>query len=190
MKGTNLLGIVAGALLVPSIGLADFVYTGVEVSYVDVEFNNGLADLDGDGYRFSGSLELNDRFFLLGEIEDQSYDLGIDGSAYEVGVGFHHPFGSTFDFVGTASFVQAEVEFAGFGADDDGIALGGGVRAQLADSFEVEASLQYVNLDQGGSDTGIELRGRYYFTERFAFSLETDLDDDVDTLSFGFRAEF
>ena len=185
-----LFGAVAGALLIPSIALAEFTYTGIEVSYVDVEFNDGVTALDGDGYRVGGFYEFNDSFFLLAELEDQSFDLGIDGSSTEVGVGFHHAFGSTLDFVGSASLVQEDVQVAGFGGDDDGFALGGGIRARLMDSFEVDAGLQWVDLDRGGSDTRIKLRGRYYFTDSFAFSLETEFDDDIDTLRFGFRAEF
>ena len=185
-----LVGAVAGTLLVPSVGLADFIYTGFEISYVDVEFDNGVAALNGDGYRFGGSYALNDQYFLVGEFEEQSFDLGIDGSTAEVGIGFHHSFGNTVDFIGTASFVQEEIGLAGASIDEDGFALGGGIRARLTDAFEVDASLQYVDLDQSGSDTGIKLRGRYYFTDRFAFSLETEFDDDIDTLSLGFRAEF
>ena len=86
--------------------------------------------------------------------------------------------------------MQEEIGLAGASIDEDGFALGGGIRARLTDAFEVDASLQYVDLDQSGSDTGIKLRGRYYFTDRFAFSLETEFDDDIDTLSLGFRAEF
>ena len=41
-----------------------------------------------------------------------------------------------------------------------------------------------------GGDTGVELLGRYFFTDWFAFTLETDLGEDFDTLIFGFRAEF
>ena len=93
------------------------------------------------------------------------------------------------DFVGTASWIDADVDVGPFSGGSDGLALGGGVRTQMGDAFEFEALLQWVDFD-GGSDTGLELRGRYYFTDSFAFSLETDLDDDVDTLSFGFRAEF
>lgn len=182
--------LVVSALLVPSIGLAEFTYTGVQVSYVDVEFNSGFVNLDGDGYRFEGSYELNDRFFLRGEWEERSFDLGIDGDALELGGGYRHAFGPNLDLVGTASYVEAEVGVPGFSVDDDGFALGGGVRARLADSFEVDAMLNWVDMDKGGSDTGIELRGRYYFSDRFAIGLETDLGDDFDTLSLGFRAEF
>lgn len=198
MKVRAAFGFVASALLVPGIGSAEFVYTGIDVGYVDVEFNTGAGSLDGDGYRFAGSWEMNESLFLHGEIQDQGYDsfLGasVDGTAYELGIGYHHSFSTTLDFVGTLSFVEEEVNVSvpgfGVGIDQDGFALGGGVRARLADSFEVGAMLMWEDMDLSGSDTGIELLGRYFFTDRFAFTLATDLDDDFDTMTFGFRAQF
>ena len=186
----KIFGLMTGALLIPSISMAEFVYSGVEVSYVDVSYDAGPATIDGNGYRFSGSFELNPMTFLHGEWEDQSFDGGVDGTAYEFGAGFRHGLSNSLDIIGTASYVHAEVNVAGMGFDDDGLGLGAGLRAQIAQSFQVEAMLRYVDLDQSGSNTGVDLRGRYYFSDRYAFTLETSLDDNVDTLSFGFRAEF
>jgi hypothetical protein len=177
-------------LLLPSLSAAEFVYTGLDVSYVDVEFDSGPVNLNGDGYRFSGSMQINDRLFALGRWEEQSYDLGIDGTEYALGIGYRHALSNTLDLIGTASYEHAEVNVAGFGFDDDGLGLGAGLRAQLAAFLQVEASLNYVDLDGSGSDTSVDLLGRYYFTDRFAISLGTTLNSDVDTLSVGFRAEF
>jgi hypothetical protein len=183
-------GFVAATLLIPSVGMAEFVYTGVEVSYVDVDLDIGNLDVEGDGYRFSGSMQLNDQLFLHGHWEDQNFDFDVDGTELEVGAGFWHSFSNTLDFVATLSYVNQEVESGGFSIDDDGLGLGAGIRTQLTDAFQIEASLQYVNFDEGGSDTGVSILGRYYFTDRFAFMLRSELADDIDTLSFGFRAEF
>ena len=191
-------GVVASVLLIPGIALAEFVYTGVEVGFVDVEYDTGAGTLDGDGYRFAGSLELNEQWFMHGEYEDRDFDsilgVGIGGSHLELGAGYAHSFSDSLDFIGTASWVNEEVDVSVpglgvVGVDSDGIALGGGVRARVANSFEIGAMLQWVDLD-GGSDTGIELMGRYFFTPKLAFTLETDMYDDFDTLTFGFRAEF
>ena len=193
-----ILGFVASLLLVPGIALAEFVYTGLEVGYVDVEFDSGAGTLDGNGYRFAGALELNEQWFMHGEYEDRDFDsilgVGIGGSHMELGAGYAHSVNGSLDFVGTAAWVNEEVNVSvpGFGAvgvDSDGIALGGGLRARVADSFEFGAMLQWVDLD-GGSDTGIELMGRYFFTPRYAFTVETDINDNFDTLTFGFRAQF
>jgi len=194
----NFRALVAFTLLVPGIALAEFVYTGVEVGFVDVEYDTGAGTLDGDGYRFAGSWELNERWFLHGEYEDRDFDsilgVGLGGSRFELGGGYYHSFSDSLDLVGTASWVNEEIDVAvpGFGSvgvDSDGIALGGGIRARVAQSFELGAMLQWVDLDQG-SDTGVELLGRYFITPKFALTLATDMYDDYDTMSLGFRAEF
>ena len=187
---SKMAGVVLGAALIPGVSMADFAYTGIEVSYVDLDFSNGPADFNGDGYRFMGTYEINADFFAKGRFEDQSYDAGVDGSAYELGVGYRHPFGDTLDFVATASYVKQKVDVAGFGFDDDALGISGGIRALVADALQVEAGLQYLNWDQGDSDTAIELRGRYYFKNNMAFSLGLERADNIDTLSLGFRAEF
>jgi hypothetical protein len=183
-------GAIAAALLVPSVSMAEFAYTGIEASYIDVELDTGVGSVDGDGYRFSGSYQMNPSTFLHGQWEEQNFDFDVDGTAYEFGAGYRHALSSTLDLVGTASYVHAEVESDGLSADDEGLGLGGGIRAQVGSSFQVEAMLRYVDLDESGSDTGLDLLGRYYFNDRYAFTLATSMDDDVDTLSIGFRAEF
>jgi opacity protein-like surface antigen len=96
----------------------------------------------------------------------------------------------TLDFVATLSFVDAEVSTGPFSAGDDGLALGGGVRYAISEEFEVNAMVEFVDMDFAGSDTGIELRGRYYFTEEFAVSAQLDLAKDIETFGIGIRFEF
>lgn len=186
----KVIGVMAAALLVPSISMAEFVYTGVEVSYIDVEIDTGFGTVDGDGYRFSGQYQMNPNAFLLGEWEDQNFDFGVDGTTYSFGAGLRHSLSSSLDLVGTASYVHQEVSVQGFSVDDKALGLGGGVRAQLSPAFQVEAMVRYVDFDESGSNTGLDLLGRYYLNERWAFALQTRFDQDVNTLSLGFRAEF
>lgn len=190
MRVITLVSAVTGALLVPCLANAEFAYTGVEASYIDVDLDGGPFNVDGDGYRFGATYQIADSFFLLGHWEEQNFDFGVDGRVYEVGGGYFRPIDRDLDFVATASFVDSKVEAGGISASDDGIALGAGVRARFADSFQVEAMLDWVDYDNAGSDTGLLLRGRYYFSDRFAVGIETDFDDNADTLRFGFRAEF
>ena len=190
MRAAKLSALLAGSILVPSLASAEFNYTFVEAGFVDAEADAGLFDLDGDGYRIGGSVSLNDQFFLHGALENQSFDFGIDGQLLELGGGYRHAVSSDLDFVATASLVQAEVEALGFTVDDDGLQIGGGVRGRLSESFQVEAMLEWVDLDESGSDTSISLRGRYYFNDQFAIGIETEADDVFDSLMLSFRAEF
>jgi len=187
MKRTALITAIA-ATFVPGVVLADMNYSNFEISMLDVESDS--ANVDGDGFAFAGSYELNDKFHLFGEWQDQSFDFGIDGRSLEVGGGYTHSFSSTLDFVGTLSYVDAELKQGSFTADDDGLAVGGGVRTQLSDSFQLDASLKLVDFDESGSDTGYEIGGRYYFNDSMAIGASADFTDNADTLRLGFRWEF
>lgn len=187
MKRTALITAIAAAF-VPGALLADMNYTNFEVSMLDVEHDS--ANVDGDGFALAGAYELNDKFHVFGEWQDQSLDFGIDGRSLEVGGGYSHSFSDTLDFVGTLSYVDAELKQGSFTADDDGLAVGGGVRTRLSDSFELDASLKLVDFDESGSDTGYSIGGRYYFNDSMAVGASADFNDNTDTLRLGFRWEF
>jgi Outer membrane protein beta-barrel domain len=196
MKRIALLGLLLGslaptALLAQAEGGAQMSYSAFDVSYLfDVEIDSSVANVDGDGFEIGGSYELNDKFFLLGSWQEQSLDFGIDGRALELGGGFHTPLGKTVDFVATLSYMDAEVDAGGSSADDDGLAVGAGVRARVAESFEIDGSLKLVDFDDSGSDTGFSFGGRWYFADNMAVTAGADFFDNADTLRVGFRAEF
>jgi len=183
MKRTALFGAVMAALAVPGLALADMNYTNFEIDYLDLDADSGV---NGDGFQIGGSWELNDQFHLFGSWQDQSFDGGFDGETLEVGAGWNHGFSDTLDFVGTLSLVDSEIE----SFSDDGLALGGGIRSRLGESFELDAGLKYVDFDESGSDTGISVGGRYYFNDSMALGASLDSYDDADTLRLGFRWEF
>ena len=182
MKRAFMMGALLAAAL-PGAALAELHYSTFEARLLtDIDVEASGADVNGDGFAIAGSYEMGDKLFLFGEWQDQSFDFGIDGTGLE--------YLPDFDFVGTLSLVDQELEVGGFSADDDGLALGGGVRAKVAASFELDAMLRYVDMDEGGSDTGFRLGGRWYFTDTLAVSFGLDTNDNADTMHVGFRAEF
>ena len=187
MKRTALFVAIA-AVFAPGLVLADMNYTNFEVSMIDVE--NDSFNVDGDGFALEGSYELNERFHLFGEWQDQSLDFGLDGRSLELGGGYTHSFSDKLDFVGTLSYVDAEVKLGSLTADDDGLGIGGGIRSRIAESVELDASLQLVDFDESGSDTGYSVGGRYYFNDDMAIGASVDFTDNSDTLRVGFRWEF
>ena len=182
---------IAGTLLLacaPGAAMAEMNYTGIELNFVTVDL--GDIDIDGDGFELAGAYAMSDRYFLFGQYSDQDLDFGLDGEAFEVGAGFNHALRTDIDFVGTVSYVDSEIALGSLSIDDDGFALGAGVRARVARAFEVEGGIRYLDLDESGSDTGFVVGGRYYLNEMFALSAGTDLSDNNDTFRIGFRAEF
>jgi len=180
MKRIALFAAIA-ALCAPSALLADMNYTNFEIDYLDLDGDGGVS---GDGFQIGGSYELNDQFHLFGSWADQSYDGGADGETLEIGAGWSHGFSDTLDFVATLSLLDAEIE----SFSDDGLAIGGGIRTRLGESFELDAGLKYVDFDE--SDTGINLGARYYFNDSMALGASLDSYDNADTLRLGFRWEF
>ena len=187
MKRTALFGAILAAFA-PSALFADMNYTNFEVSFIDVEHDS--ARIDGDGFELAGAYELNDQIHLFGEWQDQSLDFGIDGRSLEIGGGYTHDVSDKLDIIGTLSYVDAELDFGGQTADDDGLALGGGIRTLIGESFQVDAGLKYVDFDESGGDTGVSVGGRYYFNDSMAVGASADFNDNADTLRLGFRWEF
>jgi hypothetical protein len=176
---------VSVALAAPGVALAEFSYNFLEGSFVDVEIDD--TSIDGDGIRLEGSAEVGDTYFVRAEYEDYDFDFNIDGNVFEVGGGYFHTLNEDLDFIAVGQYVQVEI---GSG-DDDGLGIGGGVRTRLADTIEVDAILHWVDLDDSGSDTYVDLRGRYNINEQFAVTLKFDVGSDTfDTMGIGVRYNF
>lgn len=180
----------AALLTAPGISSAEFNYLSVDFSYVDVEYDVGRFDIDGDGFRIGGTVPLGDSFYIGGRYSDYDFDFGMDGTVVEIGGGYFNSLREDLDFVATFSYLDSEVSLGSANADDDGLAIGGGIRARLADAVEIDALLKFVDMDRGDSDTGLEVRGRYYFSDDFAVQGGLGFGTDFDILSIGIRAEF
>ena len=191
MKLWTLTGTAAALLTLPALSQAEFNYTSAEANYLlDVEIDGGLANVDGDGLGVGGSFEIADSFFIGGSFEDFDLDFDISGEWLEIGGGYFHELNPDLDFVATLSFVDVEISSNFGSAEDDAIALGGGIRTRLSDSIEVDAMLEYYSFDEGDSDTSLDLRGRYYFSPEFAVQLRMNLGSDIETIAIGVRSEF
>src|SRR5690606_17032562 len=126
----------AAALLValaPTAAFAEMSYNRIDVSLVDADYDD--TDVDGDGIELAASYLLNEQVFVHGRWLEEDLDFDVDGSFFEIGVGLRKAIRDDVDFVGTLSYVDVEI---GSG-DDDGLALAGGVRAQLSDTIQAEA---------------------------------------------------
>lgn len=187
MKGLTL--IASACLLAPAAAFAEMNYSFVEGSIVDFELD-GPGNVDGDGLEIAGAFELDDRFFVLGRYQDLDLDFGIDGRYYELGAGLHHSLSETVDFVATLTYFDSELDNGVNSADDDGLGIGGGIRAELSPDWQVDAGIKLVDTDASGTDSVLAFGGRYYLRENMAISAAADFGDDADSLKIGFRYEF
>jgi len=165
-----------------------FEYTYVDAALLNTEIEVGTTDVDGDGIGVSGSFAISDSLNILVGYSDQSYDFNIDGSTMNVGLGFHTDINNDLDFVADVSYIDVSVDTPFGSADDDGLGISGGIRFRASDSLELDAGLQYVDLDD--SDTVLNLGGRYYFNDSFALSAGISDADAGMSWSVGVRAHF
>jgi hypothetical protein len=177
------------SLSVPcALNAADFDYTFVDAGLVDTEIETGVGDVSGDGIGINGSFAVSDSVHIVAGYSDIGYDFNIDGSSMNVGVGFHTDINDDLDFVADVSYIDVEVDTPFGSADEDGLGIGGGIRFHAGEKVELDAGLQYVDLDD--SDTVLNVGGRYYFSDSFALNASLSDADAGMSWIIGIRAEF
>jgi hypothetical protein len=184
---TTLLALSANA------GAQGFDYDFLSVGYSRLNFDGGGVDVDGDGFGIAGSFEINESFFIagnysFGELEEQGVELDLD--TLSAGIGWHTPLSDTVDFVTTLSYEYVEASALGFEADDNGIGLGVGLRFQASEVIEFNGGISYVDMSDGGSDTGFGLGVLYGVSETFDVGLSGDWADDVSAFGISGRLYF
>ncbi len=93
----------AALVVLPGISLAEFNYTNVDISFIDVEFDVGRASVDGDGLAIGGAYTVTDSFFIGGSYHDTDFNFGVDGEITRIGGGYFHSLNEDLDFVATLS---------------------------------------------------------------------------------------
>lgn len=158
---------------------ADLSYTYAEFRFVDFD-NNG-----GDGFRINGSYDLGNNWIILGGLTSADFNNNVDADIFEIGGGYVWAYRPDWDLVGTARFVNANIDSPGGSSDESGFAISAGTRGFLAPQFEIRGSVNYIDLDS--SDTYLELAGDYYFTRQFSAGLSVEFAGDSDLFSIGAR---
>ena len=199
LKSTGLL--LASALMATTVMAADGPsYTYGQVSYVDMEFDDldGI-DVDGDGFNFGGSVAIADMAHVFAsytdgdiDIDDFGFgDISADYTEVAAGIGLNYAVSETVDLVGRLAYVSAEIEVSGFEVDENGYALGAGVRAMVMPQLELNGGVTYTDLgDDFDSDTSLDLGAVYNFTDMFAAVGGISFSDDVTQYGIGVRLYF
>lgn len=170
----------------------DFGYNSVTASYGLIEFDD--FDTDGNSLGINLSVEVGDSFFVFGSYGQAEID-GSNGTAdidaYNLGVGFHMPLSDKMDLVASASYEYADTTVPGLGSDDDnGYGLGLGVRFAATEKIEIDGSVNFVDLSDGGNDTSLGAAFLYNFTSNFSLGAAGSWNDDSTAYSVGARFYF
>ncbi|MBX5463682.1 MAG: outer membrane beta-barrel protein [Steroidobacteraceae bacterium] len=165
-------------------------YSYVELNYLNTELDD--LDVEGDGFGVAGSLAFTPNLHGFASYGTQDVD-DFDGDVdqIELGIGGNWPVSDKLDVIATVSYVDLELDGPGnFDLDDNGFALGGALRGRVTDVLELRGGIKYMELDELGDDTSLNLGARYYVTPMFALGADVSFSDDVTTWVLGARLDF
>lgn len=224
------------ALLIPA--AASFAHEDLSYSYVqggylvqDVDIyqdSDNLSEFieevdDGGGYKVEASVAFTDSIFGFTSYSDTEADFAFvdnNGSVtpsqtnvktLKLGVGFHAPLTQRMDFVGSAAYVDMDLDEFSFGQNDndviggddsigdayddlnedssDGYAIDAGVRAQVATRLELGGGLRYTDVD-AGDDVSAFGNALFEINPNMGINLAATAGDNLSTYELGFRYSF
>lgn len=167
-------------------------YSYIDALYQEVDIDAGGGfDIDGDGFAVSGSVAINDNWFVLANYATTDFEGVIDLNQMSVGGGYNSAISERTDWFATVSYLDAEIDGGFLGNEDEsgyGVALG--IRSMLRPNLEVGAHVGYSDL--GGGADGTAFGGSIWWTVagNFALGAAIELDDDITAFGLGVRLYF
>ena len=155
-----------------------------EFDYNWLGFGLGVIDYDGnvDGEKLGidGSFAFHEDFHAFASYEAADLDFGIDSTAFDIGVGYNTELSDVIDAWARLSFEYQEFDGPGGGSNDEsGLGFGVGLRFAATQQLELDAAIEYVDLDNLPDDTTLTLGGLYSFTPQFALGFFGKWGDDI-----------
>ncbi len=174
-----------------SAGAQDFDYNYFSVGYTRVNLDDGMFDVDGDGLGIGGSFEVSESFFIgasygMAEFEEQGIEVDFD--TWSAGIGWHTPLSDAVDFVTSLSYQRVDASALGLSVDDDGFGIGVGFRFAASEVIEFNGGINYVDMSDGGDDTGYGLGVLYSLSDNVDVGLSGDWGDD--SSAYGISGRF
>lgn len=182
--------LLAGLLAVPVAAQAEFSYTYLEAGYERVEVDGISGSADGIGAR--GKVAVSDNIHLLGGIHSVEFD-DVDFDTWDAGIGYNQAIGPNVDFVGSLSYVHADLSFNNqpFGQvkiDGDGYRADVGLRGVIAPLVELNGGIRHTDVDQGDETTAY-VRG-LFGSGYIRLLAEVEAGDDGEVYLLGGRFDF
>ena len=167
---------------------ADFNYNYVEGSYEHYD----LDGTDADAGKLLGSYEITPNLNIIGEYAAGNIDNPADGSDLDfqdsaIGIEYHTPIASNTDVTTNIKYINQDIDTAN---DDDGYSAGVGVRHMLNDKVELDANIDYTDIDNS-DDTSLKVGARYHINKSISAGVGYSASkEDVDIISTNIRWSF
>lgn len=167
----------------------EFNYNSLTLSYGTIDIDNSSIDADSIGLDLS--FALGESFLLVGGYSVAEDDLSTEITNWNGGIGYHYPITKTVDFVADVTYEYIDISVPLFGSvDDNGFGASAGLRANATEFIELNAFVNYIDMDLLGDDTAFSAAALFNLTDSFAVGVSGQWDDDVAVYSIGARFYF
>lgn len=167
----------------------DFNYNYIQIGYGEAEIDN-TGGIDGDGPGIFGSVSISDSFHLFGEYSTADFGQGVDLGQLEAGLGYNMSLSEKVDLIGRLSYVNMEVDTPAGSADENGYAIGAGLRGMVTERFEVNGGLDFVDLDDSDSETRVKAGALFNVTDSISVGAQGTWWDDITVYQLNARFDF
>ena len=171
-----------------------FDYNYVFLGYGNTDFDN--INSDGDGFTLGGSYGFTDRLhgfasYDAADLDNNGLGINVDASRWRAGVGYNTSLSGTIDMFARLSYESLELDSPGPGnLSDSGFGLGIGTRFAASEALELNAGINYVDYDDAGDDTSLQVGGLYKITDAISVGLSANWSDDISTYTASGRFYF
>ena len=187
ITGVVLAGI-AFSGLASSAQATDFNYNYVEGAYESYD----LDGTDADVGRLSGSYELTPNIniiggYAIGDLENPGGGSDLDFEETTIGMEYRTSIAPKTDVTTNIQYINRDIDTA---SNDDGYGVGIGVRHWLMDKVEVDANVDYSDVDNN-DDTRLKVGARYYINDAISTGVGYSTSkEDEDIVSGNIRWDF
>ena len=176
----------------------------IQASYIETDIETPIdEDISMDGYAVSGSLSLNESFFILANFDsvgDESNFGDVDLDSLNAGLGFNHGITDSTDVFATLTYEKLELvgSIDAIGSesfDESGYGAGVGIRSMITDFIELSVKADYLDIDDENA-IRYDASAFFHLTNNLSLGLGykrynlDEIDQDIDTVAATVRYSF
>lgn len=169
----------------------DLSYTYFQVGYGQVELDDSLLNIDGNGFSVNGSFAVHENWHVFGEYQLAEMDFDVDLGILEAGFGYNTALSENVDIAARLGYVRIEADAPGVPSEsDDGYSLEVLARGKVSEAVELNGGLGYVDSSDADGETRVKAGFIYNFTDSFSAGVDGTWWEDVSIYRLSARFSF
>lgn len=177
------------AALLPFSAFAQQGYGPLRYDYITTSLV--VPELDEIGFEIDASIGVTEDLIVFGTFRTWDPDRRVDIDTLQIGVGRILEVRPNIDVIASLSYADNDIDRPGPGrADEEGLVLGGQVRAWATPRIELAGGVMLDNSTGSNTDTILELGLQYFHENNLSYGGRIRADEDDTVLFLGARFYF